>query len=288
MGFSLKDFLRGSINRGKRRRHNANVKGTNFHTHTRGGLTDGPITNYEQYGDGHSFRSHINKTQLATTERFECQFYFPPGVSSGDFSENCTLMCEEVQIPGMVLANKEFNVGQWTHYRNTNMQFLGNEINFTFYTPADWIHRAKFESWMAYCVNPTSKEVRFPQHTWGEISINALDKQNNYRSSWHLYEVTPKVLNLIPLSMGAVGVARTTLIVSATYWESKAIEVHMGRPSARTVNPAVQQPWVVPHRDKNRNEIYHDKSASEFTLDGEQEAFDDEIEFIRTPRTDEI
>ena len=44
-----------------------------------------------------------------------------------------------------------------------------------------------------------------------------------------LHEVTPKVLNLIPLSMGAVGVVRTTLIVSATYWESKAIEVNLGK-----------------------------------------------------------
>jgi hypothetical protein len=29
--------------------------------------------------------------------------------------------------------------------------------------------------------------------------------------------------------MGAVGVVRTTLIVSATYWESKAIEVKLGQ-----------------------------------------------------------
>ena len=138
-------------------------------------------------------------------------------------------MAEEVQVPGMVLTNKEFNLGNWTHYRNNNMQFLGNEINITFYTSADWIHRAKFESWMALCVNPTSKEVTFPEYTWGEVAINALDIQNNFRSSWVLHEVTPKVLNLIPLSMGAVGVVRTTLIVSATYWESKAIEVNLGK-----------------------------------------------------------
>ena len=32
--------------------------------------------------------------------------------------------------------------------------------------------------------------------------------------------------------MGAVGVVRTTLIVSATYWESKAIEVRLGEREA--------------------------------------------------------
>ena len=30
------------------------------------------------------------------------------------------------------------------------------------------------------------------------------------------------------MSMGAVGVVRTTLIISAEYWESKAIEVGIG------------------------------------------------------------
>jgi len=229
MGWNWKDFLRGSVGRGNVRRQRNRLRGKNFSSSHP--LTDKPLTNYEKYGSGHSFKSHIATTQLARTERFECQFQFPPailGVNS-DFPLNCSLMAEEVQVPGMVLTNKEFNLGNWTHYRNNNMQFLGNEINITFYTSADWIHRAKFESWMALCVNPTSKEVTFPEYTWGEIAINVMDIQNNFRSSWVLHEVTPKVLNLIPLSMGAVGVVRTTLIVSATYWESKAIEVKLGQ-----------------------------------------------------------
>ena len=247
MGWNWKDFLRGSVGRGNVRRQRNRLKGKNFNNANHP-LTQEPLTNYEEYGDGHSFKSHIATTQLARTERFECQFRFPPAIlgANSDFPLNCSLMAEEVQVPGMVLTNKEFNLGNWTHYRNNNMQFLGNEINITFYTSADWIHRAKFESWMALCVNPTSKEVTFPEYTWGEVAINALDIQNNFRSSWVLHEVTPKVLNLIPLSMGAVGVVRTTLIVSATYWESKAIEVKLGEREAfwSTYEPPTKTPTI--------------------------------------------
>ena len=74
--------------------------------------------------------------------------------------------------------------------------------------------------------------------------------------------------------MGAVGIARTTLIVSATYWESKAIEVHMSKPATLGATARqngkeaipLQQPIVVPHRDENRNTIYRDKDAGDFEI----------------------
>ena len=243
MGISLKSLLRGALSRGDRRADAQAVKDAGSF-HTKGtALTEEAVTNYNEFGDGQSFRAHISNTQLARTERFECQFSFPPGVTTNpaEFSKGCSLMAEEVQIPGMVLTNKEHIIGPWTHYRNTNMSFLGNEINITFYTDVNWTQRTMFESWMALCVNPTSKEVTFPAETHGEISINAMDMQDNYRRSWKLFECTPKVLNLIPMSMGAVGVVRTTLIVSAAYWESKVINVDMGkRQTGRAPNSALK------------------------------------------------
>lgn len=243
MGISLKSLLRGALSRGDRRA-DAKAVAAAGSFHTKGtALTEKAVTNYNEFGDGQSFRAHISNTQLARTERFECQFSFPPNITSNpaEFSKGCSLMAEEVQIPGMVLTNKEHIIGPWTHYRNTNMSFLGNEINITFYTDVNWTQRTMFESWMALCVNPTSKEVTFPAETHGEISINAMDMQDNYRRSWKLFECTPKVLNLIPMSMGAVGVVRTTLIVSAAYWESKVINVDMGkRQSGRETNSALK------------------------------------------------
>ena len=231
MGFSLRSILRGAY--GKSKLNAARPKkGANHYNED---LTQGPLTQLDhQYrkNGATSFQQTIYNKQLARTERFECQFNFPLSVRTAfdnpRIAEDATIMCEEVQIPGMALANKEFNVGPWTHYRNTNMQFLGQEINFTFYTDVNWEQREVFEQWFAATVDPTSKQSYWPSDTWGSVSINAMDLQDNYRRSWVLHEVTPKVLNLQPMSMGYVGVVRTTLIVSATYWNSNYIRVDLG------------------------------------------------------------
>ena len=178
----------------------------------------------------------------AYTERFEAHVTFPGSMTRRlggegnmktppkDLAElQCALLCEEVQIPGMTLSNKELNLGNWQFYRNTNIGFLGNEINITFYTDANWELRHVFESWMDHCVSATSKEVAWPDDSFGEILVNQLDKQGKIRAQWQLMECTPKVLNLVPLAMGAVSIARTTLIISSAYWKSRAIDVNLNK-----------------------------------------------------------
>lgn len=175
----------------------------------------------------------------AYTERFEAHVTFPGSMTAsinelgyGDKNlteMQCALLCEEVQIPGMTLSNKELNLGNWQFYRNTNIGFLGNEINITFYTDAEWQLRHVFEKWMDHCVSANSKQVAWPDDSFGEILVNQLDKQGKIRAQWQLMECTPKVLNLVPLAMGAVSIARTTLIISSAYWKSRAIDVNLNK-----------------------------------------------------------
>ena len=175
----------------------------------------------------------------AYTERFEAHVTFPGSMTDsinelgyGDKSlteMQCALLCEEVQIPGMTLSNKELNLGNWQFYRNTNIGFLGNEINITFYTDAEWQLRHVFEKWMDHCVSANSKQVAWPDDSFGEILVNQLDKEGKIRAQWQLMECTPKVLNLVPLAMGAVSIARTTLIISSAYWKSRAIDVNLNK-----------------------------------------------------------
>ena len=191
------------------------------------------------------FINKVRGMSFAFTERFEAHIQFPgsldlsdENISDGaaqylrtteDAMRETSILCEEVQIPGMTLANKELQLGNWTFYRNTNMGFLGNEINITFYSDADWNLRYVFEAWMAHCVDPTSKQPAYANDQHGQILINQLDKQNKICGQWQLMECTPKVLNLVPLSMGAVSIARTTLIVSSGYWKSRAIDVDLNK-----------------------------------------------------------
>ena len=173
-----------------------------------------------------NYLADIKERTFARADRFEVTFNIG-GLDKviGDFQaknvgETIQLYCEEVQIPGMILSNKEFNIGAWTFYRNTKVGFLGNEINFTFLTTNDWELRGFFEQWMKACVDTNGQEIGFPEDVMCEIDIKALDVQDNVTKGWRLYEAMPKVLNLVPLSSGTTAPVRNTLIVSAAYWES--------------------------------------------------------------------
>ena len=172
-----------------------------------------------------NFVSELKTMNMAWTERFETKWSLPSSVTQGTETErHMTIMCEEVQIPGMVLGNKEVPIGPFTHYRNTNVGFLGNEINFTFITDVDWSLRSVFESWTRLCVDTTSREMEYPEKTWGEVEIIQLARDDSSHAVWKLHEVTPKVLNLVPMAWGSASVARTTLIASSAYWTSDTIE----------------------------------------------------------------
>ncbi len=92
------------------------------------------------------YREVLKKRSFARAERFEVEFNIADIVNKNEdlidwrtkdalnLTKDVCLFCEEVQIPGMILSNKEYNVGPWTFFRNTKVGFLGNEINFTFLT----------------------------------------------------------------------------------------------------------------------------------------------------------
>lgn len=185
------------------------------------------------------YREELKQRTFARAERFEVEFNIGkliegPGANEdlknwqfADGVKNLTtdvcLFCEEVQIPGMILSNKEYNVGPWTFFRNTKVGFLGNEINFTFLTDQDWFLRSFFEHWVNACADTVSQEIGYPDSVTTEIIIKALDVQDNVKKQWTLYEAMPKVINLVPLSSGTVSAVRNTLIISSAYWDSSEV-----------------------------------------------------------------
>ena len=197
------------------------------------------LTNFQK------FYAETRKTEWAWTDRFECVFKLPNTLNSfianlddpegmnltcSDQEWYMTMLCEEIQIPGMVIQNKEVPLGAWNFMRNSNVNFLGNEINITWLTDVDWQLRHIFEAWIGHCVDPNSKQIAFPDDQYGEVWINMLSKaEDKVRTTWELMEVTPKVLNLVPVASGATSIARTTLIISSNYWRSKAVDINLGK-----------------------------------------------------------
>lgn len=190
------------------------------------------------------FRAAIRTTPLARTERFEVEFSFPPAITGNpDYAEaikNCVVFCEEVQVPGMVLGNKEFPIGPWTYYRNTSLGFLGNEINFTFLTDVEWEVRDVFEAWIAESIDPTSRQIKFPAEIYGEVNITSLDTVDGRRKVWTMHEAMPRIINLVPLGMANVGIARTTVIMTSAYWTSDVVDITLGKGSDGTATAATE------------------------------------------------
>ena len=202
-------------------------------------------------GNLKQFRHALRTRPMQRSERWEVSITLPEkleGIDRKATEKDVVLFCEEVQIPGMVVENKEINLGPWKFYRNTNVGFLGQEINMTFLTDENWGLRSVFEKWIAACVDTTGKQVAYLDDISATIQIKALsiggdvivDPEDGpvapVNKEWTLFECTPKVLNLVPLSMGTTSVVRTTLIVSAAYWESsgvpaakEGIEVNLGK-----------------------------------------------------------
>ena len=145
------------------------------------------------FTDYAKYLSTASKRTFARAERFEVSFdvealvqnnemnggrlakRIGQGAASALMEPDISLFCEEVQIPGMILSNKEFNVGAWTFFRNTKVGFLGNEINFTFVTPNDWDLRGFFEQWIKECADTTSQELGYIDAVTTTIDIKCLD-----------------------------------------------------------------------------------------------------------------
>lgn len=164
------------------------------------------------------FKAEILANNVARTERFEAEIITP---MTGNADRTLLLMCEECNVPSLVNTIKPHRINNWTHYRTTNMDF-GGEANavFTFIETQQWQVRQRLEEWMAYAVDPRTKEIKYPKQIEGRAIVKALDPQDEVTATWVLYGVIPKVLNMTPLSGNAPGVVRTTATFTFNRWES--------------------------------------------------------------------
>jgi len=161
---------------------------------------------------------------VARSDRFEVTFNFPAAVASSDLFEygaayRATVMCEELQLPGLSATNLPVKIGPWTEFRNQNVEFLTQDSVFTFVENQNLQVRKLFEKWIDATVNRTTKEVAFHEDVTGSILINVLDRQDNIRAQYQLFETVPKLISLTPMSWGNTGIMRLSVSFAAKYWE---------------------------------------------------------------------
>lgn len=172
----------------------------------------------EAYNKFENFLSAVRTQFLPRSERFEVAFFGPAGVDKV-FEKSLSLYCEEAQIPGLAATNVPIKIGPWTEHRTQNVEFITTDMTFSFIVDGGWEGRKYFDTWIGLTADFTSKEVGFYDLTKGKIEIKSLDLNDVVLAEWTLHDVLPKVINLVPISWGNIGVMRMNVTVSARYWE---------------------------------------------------------------------
>lgn len=174
------------------------------------------------------FISSVRSKYLPRSDKFEVIFTWPQYVEERTGQETfmvsgvnyrMSLFCEEAQLPGISATNVPVKIGNWTEFRNQNVEFLTQDVVFTFLTDPNLNIRRFFEDWIALTSNTVSKEVAFQNDVSGVVDIHVLDNQNNISAQYRLYDCLPKLINVSPMAWSNTGHMRMSLSMSAKKWE---------------------------------------------------------------------
>ena len=171
------------------------------------------------------FKTQVLGSNVARTERFETQITFPGQIIQTEKDRIMSLMCEECNIPGVIVQNRPVKYNNRIQYQPTGIDYLGQEATFVFYLQSDWLQRNMIEMWINAVVDPKTRELAYKNDIVGEIKVipvkrDAVDANTGYC----LHRVIPRTIAVMPMSQGTSGVARTTVTFSFDSWSSEKID----------------------------------------------------------------
>jgi len=181
----------------------------------------------KSYFNNKNFSAFIASNAPQRSDRFEVLITIPDILRDaypGTGSQTISLMCEEAQLPGYSATNVPVKIGAWTEFRNQNLEFLTQDVVFTFVSDDSLAIRGLFEKWIELTVSPVSKEIEFPVLIQKNIIVRALDRQDNVRAEYLLLDCTPKLININQLSWSNTSLMRISVSFSARKWVRLGLE----------------------------------------------------------------
>jgi hypothetical protein len=178
-----------------------------------------------------NFRTEINRSGIAKSNRFELQIYTPASLQSfANESRIVNLYCEITNLPGMSISTKGLKLYGPAYQRPISSEFNGEAINMTFYLDQGMNVKAFFDAWMFKTVNPNSFNVSYADQYVSTIKISQLDGKNNREArksdketySVYLEDAFPRAMSLVDLSASAVNQAgRLNMTFAYRRWYSE-------------------------------------------------------------------
>lgn len=168
-----------------------------------------------------NFSAFIASNAPQRSDRFEVLIPIPEALSDaypGTGSQIVSLMCEEASLPGYSATNTPVKIGAWTEFRNQNLEFITQDVVFTFLSDDSLAIRGLFEKWIELTVSPVSKEVAWPVEVQRDLIVRALDRQDNVRAEYVIIDAIPKLVNINQLSWSNTALLRISVSFAARKW----------------------------------------------------------------------
>ena len=132
---------------------------------------------------------------VASPARYEVMILNP--LARGFDTEVC-MMCEEAELPGVILATTEMQMYGPTYHLPYMAQY--SEIPLTFICSEDLLEKRYFDSWKEMIISVDDHYVAYFDNYCADIVINKLDSMDNIMYSCVLKEAFPATVH--PVTLG--------------------------------------------------------------------------------------
>jgi hypothetical protein len=194
-----------------------------------------------------NFRTEINRSGIAKSNRFELQILPPASLQSfSNESRLVNLYCDITNLPGMSIATKGLKLYGPAYQRPVSSEFNGEAINMTFYLDQKMNVKAFFDAWMFKTVNPNSFNVNYADQYISQIKITQLDERDREKYSVYLEDAFPRAMSIVDLSASAVNQAgRLNMTFAYRRWFSEHPSYN-GQFAKTNFDPKLTDPIISP------------------------------------------
>jgi hypothetical protein len=177
------------------------------------------------------FIAQVKTVGLARTNRYTVIITPPPLLNDGGSLREFSIMCDQVQLPGINLATTQNRT--FGEFREVPYEKLYGDIQLSFYVDNDLSVKRFFDDWMAVIQNNGTRAFEYYNNYISDMIINVEDLEDRVRYSLTAYECYPKTISPIQMDYSGKDVMKMQVTMQYKYWRrtTEGSEVPMTMPN---------------------------------------------------------
>jgi len=167
------------------------------------------------------FLTEVHDKDLARSHRFEVIMGTPKCMEGKGEPAYTSLMCEEAIFPGLMMGSKPYKYNNRVENRATFLDYTGESATFTLLCDRNWKIKDYFDTWMRNIVIPDTRYVNYYDNYTTDITLCALDNEDNVTQTWIIKEAWPRSLAPVSLAWSNTQFVRLPVTFTFKTWELK-------------------------------------------------------------------